>query len=65
MKIKRFFAKDMRTALAEVAHWVSMVKLAPEAAQSGPDYDLDAVLELDATARRMSGLWVAAYSGGR
>lgn len=40
-------------------------KLAPEAAQSGPDYDLDAVLELDATARRMSGLWVAAYSGGR
>ena len=40
-------------------------KLAPEAARAGTGYDLDAVLDLDATARRMSGLWVAAYSGGR
>lgn len=38
-------------------------KLAPEAAAAGPGYDLAAVLDLDATARRMSGLWVAAYSG--
>jgi 1-deoxy-D-xylulose-5-phosphate reductoisomerase len=38
-------------------------KLAPEAAAAGPSYDLAAVLDLDATARRMSGLWVAAYSG--
>jgi 1-deoxy-D-xylulose-5-phosphate reductoisomerase len=38
-------------------------KLAPEAAAAGPGYDLGAVLDLDATARRMSGLWVAAYSG--
>ncbi|TPE53559.1 1-deoxy-D-xylulose-5-phosphate reductoisomerase [Amaricoccus solimangrovi] len=40
-------------------------KLAPEAAQAGTGYDLEAVLDLDTTARRMSGLWVAAYSGGR
>ena len=38
-------------------------KLAPEAAAAGPGYDLATVLDLDATARRMSGLWVAAYSG--
>lgn len=38
-------------------------KLAPEATAAGPGYDLGAVTDLDATARRMSGLWVAAYSG--
>ena len=40
-------------------------KLAPEAAGAGQGYDLSAVLELDATARRMAGLWVAAYSGAK
>lgn len=38
-------------------------KLGPAAAAHGPDYDLGAVMELDAAARDLSGLWVEAFSG--
>lgn len=38
-------------------------KLGTEATGHGPDYDLGAVMELDATARRMAGHWVQAFSG--
>jgi 1-deoxy-D-xylulose-5-phosphate reductoisomerase len=38
-------------------------QLGPEAAAQGPGYDLAAVTALDGTARRMSGLWVEAFSG--
>ena len=38
-------------------------KLGPEAVGHGPGYDLGAVMDLDATARRMAGLWVEAFSG--
>jgi 1-deoxy-D-xylulose-5-phosphate reductoisomerase len=35
----------------------------PAVAAEGPGYDLDAVTEADAEARRLAGLWVAAFSG--
>jgi 1-deoxy-D-xylulose-5-phosphate reductoisomerase len=38
-------------------------QLGPEAAAEGPGYDLAAVTALDAEARRLSGVWVAAFSG--
>lgn len=38
-------------------------KLGPAAAAHGPDYDLGAVMELDAATRDMAGLWVEAFSG--
>jgi 1-deoxy-D-xylulose-5-phosphate reductoisomerase len=38
-------------------------KLGPDAAAQGPGYDLEAVMALDAAARRLSGVWVAAFSG--
>jgi len=37
--------------------------LGPEAAACGSGYDLDAVMALDAEARRLGGLWVEAFSG--
>jgi 1-deoxy-D-xylulose-5-phosphate reductoisomerase len=38
-------------------------KLGPDAAAQGPGYDLEVVMALDAAARRMSGVWVAAFCG--
>ena len=38
-------------------------KLGPEAAALRPGYDLEAVMALDAEARRLGGLWVEAFSG--
>jgi 1-deoxy-D-xylulose-5-phosphate reductoisomerase len=38
-------------------------KLGPEAAASGPGYDLESVTALDDAARRLAGIWVAAFSG--
>jgi 1-deoxy-D-xylulose-5-phosphate reductoisomerase len=38
-------------------------QLGPEAAAEGPGYDLAAVTALDAEARRLSGVWVEAFSG--
>ncbi len=38
-------------------------KLGPEAAAHGPGYDLEAVMALDATARRMSEVWIEAFAG--
>ena len=38
-------------------------KLGPEAAAHGPGYDLEAVMALDAAARRMSEIWVEAFCG--
>ena len=38
-------------------------KLGPEAAAHGPGYDLEAVMALDAAARRMGEVWVEAFSG--
>ena len=37
--------------------------LGPEAAAQGPGYDLEAVMALDAAARRMAGVWVEAFGG--
>jgi 1-deoxy-D-xylulose-5-phosphate reductoisomerase len=37
--------------------------LGPEAAACGSGYDLEAVMALDAEARRLGGLWVEAFSG--
>jgi 1-deoxy-D-xylulose-5-phosphate reductoisomerase len=37
--------------------------LGPEAAAQGPGYDLDAVMALDAAARRLAGTWVEAFGG--
>lgn len=38
-------------------------KLGPDAAGLGPDYDLGTVMDFDAAARRMAGVWVGAFSG--
>jgi 1-deoxy-D-xylulose-5-phosphate reductoisomerase len=38
-------------------------KLGPDAAAYGPGYDLEAVMALDAAARRMSEVWVEAFCG--
>ena len=38
-------------------------ELGPDAAAEGPGYDLQAVMALDAAARRMSGAWVEAFCG--
>jgi 1-deoxy-D-xylulose-5-phosphate reductoisomerase len=38
-------------------------KLGPDAADYGPGYDLEAVMALDAAARRMSEVWVEAFCG--
>ena len=38
-------------------------KLGPEAAAHGPGYDLEAVMALDAAARRMSEVWIEAFAG--
>jgi len=38
-------------------------RLGPQAAAQGADYDLAAVMALDAEARRMGALWVEAFSG--
>jgi 1-deoxy-D-xylulose-5-phosphate reductoisomerase len=37
--------------------------LGPDAAAHGPGYDLEAVMALDATARRMAEAWVTAFGG--
>jgi hypothetical protein len=37
--------------------------LGPEAAGQGPGYDLEAVMGLDAAARRMARIWVEAFGG--
>jgi 1-deoxy-D-xylulose-5-phosphate reductoisomerase len=37
--------------------------LGPDAAAQGPGYDLEAVMALDAAARRMAGVWVEAFGG--
>ena len=37
--------------------------LGPEAAACGPGYDLDAVTDIDAAARRMGEVWVEAFGG--
>jgi 1-deoxy-D-xylulose-5-phosphate reductoisomerase len=38
-------------------------RLGPEAATHGPGYDLEAVMALDAQARRLGAVWVGAFSG--